>query len=1058
MFQRLVFTIMTAVSLTGLYVLYSVATRPLIVIPEMPKQAIEEVDSKETELPAENVRVAQSHVPLEKWAADSQHTLRIEQAFVYTDNWKLDDDNKKNIYFQPFAMVWLTPNQQTGKEESVSVVSDSAQLEFETPFDEKSRSVGRVVRGFLKGRVEIKGPNNLSVSGREFIFDESSLSISTWHPVNFRFQSHFGSANRMQMKLIAGVGAPSKDRPHVSGIESVQLFAQPNKKELVKLQVSFPQGDEFVPVNVRCSGELKYTFATNTAVLTKDVIAGTVKDKTFDTLQCEVMTMKFVPKPKVQTEDLASTNTNATGGSPKNEFQKIESDLELSWFQAEGHQDDRRPVWINSQTRGIRASMTSLIYQAETRQISMKSEGFLRDVEVTLKPSEQRRNWSILKAPKIDAQLGKDSLESLFCVGAGELLFGEDSTKKPKFQARWQRQLSLKPDPITNLDLVELEEKADFLQPDQKRGLAAESIKIWLTSMARTFDVSSSGTAATNQSKAPDPEPKRILASGDIALQSPEMVIERSNELIIHFDEPNPATQVISSRKMRDQLQATELKVARRSQSNPLKFSAVDSTSRKNLKSKTPQVGFANVPVEHDGSLGPSIEIPFESEPSPESLTKRKVPSQPFVVSADRIFARMSKVVGSQEPKPQEVRAEGSVEIKQSRGRGEKPLRMRGNRVLIEAQTDKDYAIQVLGTPALIQEKRMQLEGNDIHLEQNVNRAWIVGKGTLTLPIPENSRPKGMDAAPSGDLIVHWNESMDFNGEDAKFLGQVKARVGHAKMHCEQMLVQLSHRIAFQSEGNEAFSENPELKTILCRENVKFEHSSYFGAKLIDVYRGKVGEFVIEFRGEKGDVRAQGPGEIRVWQRKKKAGDEVATRDTIQANRPIATEVAEWNYTYLQFEGQLVGSFNGLQSGHPTRQSVTIDDRVEVIHGPVDDPLLVVDPDNLPSKGGTIRCNRLQIVNRPSSDKADVSDLELVGKGNAEVEGQVDKRQFTASADEISYDGSKSLYRLRAYGKQNARITGIDIGNQTGRTIEFNPDPKHRILRVDGATTGQFSP
>ena len=130
---------------------------------------------------------------------------------------------------------------------------------------------------------------------------------------------------------------------------------------------------------------------------------------------------------------------------------------------------------------------------------------------------------------------------------------------------------------------------------------------------------------------------------------------------------------------------------------------------------------------------------------------------------------------------------------------------------------------------------------------------------------------------------------------------------------------------------------------------------------------------------------------------------------------------------------------------------------MEVIHGPVNLPNERVNPDRLPSLGGTMRCDQLQVVNHPESESGAKKYLELVGRGNAEVEGQVNGQRFTASADEISYDGSKSLYMLRAHGRQNARLTGIALGNQSGRRIEFNPDPKLRILNVSGATEGQVS-
>ena len=95
------------------------------------------------------------------------------------------------------------------------------------------------------------------------------------------------------------------------------------------------------------------------------------------------------------------------------------------------------------------------------------------------------------------------------------------------------------------------------------------------------------------------------------------------------------------------------------------------------------------------------------------------------------------------------------------------------------------------------------------------------------------------------------------------------------------------------------------------------------------------------------------------------------------------------------------------------------------------------------------------MVNHPKSGLDEIGYLEMVGQGNSEVEGQVNGRRFTASADEIIYDGSKGMYVLRSLGRQNARLNGIGIGNMAGQRIVFNPERK--TLKVDRATDGQGS-
>jgi predicted Rdx family selenoprotein len=326
----------------------------------------------------------------------------------------------------------------------------------------------------------------------------------------------------------------------------------------------------------------------------------------------------------------------------------------------------------------------------------------------------------------------------------------------------------------------------------------------------------------------------------------------------------------------------------------------------------------------------------------------------------------------------------------------------------------------------------------------------VSGSGWMKFTIPNQAKLPGLDGAANRDLNVHWDESMNFNGLNAEFVGRVEAKLGLAIMHCEQMKVQLLERISFQSTTLES---NPALKIIYCRENVRFENSTYFEKKLIDKYRGRVGEF--EWNHSTGDVIAQGPGEVQLWRRQQKGSSGFAPKDTIQANRPIPVEIAEWDYTRIQFEGKLAGHVEGDLNGSSERQTATIDDRVEVIHGPVRLPNEKVDQDDLPSRAGTMRCDKLEFRNYPKTDRNPVEYRQLIGIGNAEVEGQVDGRRFTASADDISFDGSKGLYILLAHGKRNARLTEIGSSNIAGRRIEFNPQLKS--LRGDQMIEGQGS-
>ncbi|MEI8017578.1 MAG: hypothetical protein WCH39_05215, partial [Schlesneria sp.] len=611
MYQRLVFTVATAISLTVLYGLYSVAIRPVIVVPAKSDQSIEKDEYSEAQRPAENVRVAATYIPASEWAKKSKYMLRAEQAFVFTEHWRQEPGNDKRIRFEKFAVVWVS-NDKEGNEQAFSIVSHEALVEFASAFDEKTPNPGRVVRAVLVGDVEISGPDGLSVVGQNFIFDESELNLYTLNPVHFRFQSHRGSASRMTMKLIPAEGLPGRDRPHVYGVQSMSLIANPSlpKNSHVRLEIQMPQGNELMPVNVQCDGDLDYTVATNTAVLTDEVIVQTgAKDK-LDRLNCHKLTLQFVPKKRKEIDATVEVKSENQKNREK-EYQQIDSDLEFSWLEAEGRQGQQVKIVSNSQK--AKAYMDRLTYSAETGTLSMS---FIdpKNVVTVL------QNGSELKVPTIEAQLGQAAgsqitLDSLICLGAGELSYVDEKTGKLAFVATWEKQLSKTTDPETQLDLVELQEKAHFGQPELGTGLIAESIRIWLV----PFQISSPAPGDKSAKETPAPEPKRLLAQRGVALKSPQLQIRRTDELDIRFEDDSD-----------DETQAATGRQKSRSGFRPVSF----------VTHENHQAGFANIPVERNVRRNKSTERDSKNgklEPSQNSLNKS---DKPIIVSADTIGVR----------------------------------------------------------------------------------------------------------------------------------------------------------------------------------------------------------------------------------------------------------------------------------------------------------------------------------------------------------------------------------------------------------------------------------
>ena len=293
MLSRILFTIATAVSLTGLYAVYAVAIRPLVVIPDEPVAPQVAEEQTESHRPAENVRIAESYLTEQSWAAQSEYMLRAGQAFIFTNNWDREKTDQRLVNFEPFAMVWISKDQQ-GREQAVSLVSDSAQIRFASAFDDKHSNPGRVVGAVLDGEVQVKGSGGLEVKGKRFIFDESAPSLISTHPVGFRFGPHVGSGRSLHMSLIPAEGLPGRDRPHVFGIRNGRLSGgidpATKKFEDVRLDVEMRRQGKPVVVNIRKAWELEYDMASQTATFSKDVRVSTkTGPNEYDGLDCDLL-------------------------------------------------------------------------------------------------------------------------------------------------------------------------------------------------------------------------------------------------------------------------------------------------------------------------------------------------------------------------------------------------------------------------------------------------------------------------------------------------------------------------------------------------------------------------------------------------------------------------------------------------------------------------------------------------------------------------------------------------------------------------------------------------
>jgi hypothetical protein len=397
---------------------------------------------------------------------------------------------------------------------------------------------------------------------------------------------------------------------------------------------------------------------------------------------------------------------------------------------------------------------------------------------------------------------------------------------------------------------------------------------------------------------------------------------------------------------------------------------------------------------------------------TPQRSTEPQRSPEPLRLTANIIRAKVnlkndatnSAKANNLQAELSEVWTEGTVRIEQPQKGSEEPLLVTGERLhMRNASLNGQEVLHILGQPAEIVTRRFDLKGNEVFLDRLHNRAWIEGAGELGLLV-KNDFENGKLDTPAW-FTVWWKEKMLFDGQTATFLGHVKSALKDSRLNCEEMEVVLTERFPFQVASD--LSPQAEVQRVICKEGVEIDHTLYVDNTLSEIRRGHFATLTLD--QQTGRMNAVGPGEISMWRPGRGKRAALAPRAVAQANRPLESEVSNWEFTRINFFGKTVGNLRDRQT--------KFQDRVHILYGPVTNPLETIDPDHLPKDGGVMECDTLQILQRKetSSQKPFV---ELEAKGNAKLEG----RTFNARADEITFDESKELYTLRATGNRQATI------------------------------------
>lgn len=981
-------TLIVMLTLSGGYFVYLFGVRVVLraVPPEMPTERIAFPDELDPGIDSfdESSRIAARHLPDDAWATDATVQFRDgDTLFYYAQQWAQSDE-KRSVTFEPLALVWFQPDSEV----PLVIQAESAVITFERDVDLSSPDPGRIVAGELLGDVSIRGEDGLSLQGNHFIFSEESGSIFSDSPVQFAWQKHSGRSQQgIQIDLDMITGGPSNQLA-VSGVRQVHLFRN------VAMDFLFEQEDDVIPLSVRCAGRFMLRFLGKTENPASHSIA-TFEDKvvvtratelnTADVLTCDQLDLHLEEATQADKDAaLAETSSPSDSRLPGPDS----SSIQFRRMRARGY-----VITVTSQLNEFEAvvgnpgqqqqSMAVVDYNATNRRLT------LNDFDPKLAGQWKPRVRITQKTGEMDCQQvsithhADGRLDEIVCLGHGWLAYrrpgpaGQPDTDV--LLADWKRQLRHFTDETTKQNVIDLSGEAVVRMPEDHAGISADYIKIWTDPLEPSEDSSvmisgtSPGTSVSETAKK-TPNPRRILAQKSVMLVSPQMR-GQMEELQVWFEDADPASDTTGAKETL----------------TPVSFRSADAGD-------------------------PTSQLQ-------DTSTSKKL-QNPVKVSAELTRVRIVRHGNDVDPEVREVWTEGDVQITHDQDESGEPVTLTGDRLHILNNSADDQVVHLLGKPARIHDPRMKLTGEEIFLDRPRNLAWTHGSGELRLPTSRDF--DGKPLAEPAELTINWHEQMAFDGRVASFIGRVHASMFDSVMRCQQMEVTMLKPILF--EQGKQLPDRPEIATVTCQFDVEFNSHHIEDGTLQEVRRASFARFHLDH--QTGQVIADnGPGSVSLWRRGRGKRAGLAPLAAAGANRAMDAQGTEWEYSGIQFAREMSGSVKD--------RTTTFRGQIEVIYGPVDEPMVKIDLDKLPKDGGAMFCDWLEFVQQETSDGN--KHVELLAKENARLEG----RSFFAQADEISYDESKGLYMLRSSGDESIlwreKVAGGERTAVVAETFRFIP-------------------
>ena len=548
---RLPLTFAVLLTLSAAYFPYAWSVAALVHSeqPGVDPQSVAIPDAQTTRLPTDNARVAREMLGDQAWAPDAKIQLRDDNRLFYYSNKSEPSENKTSIRFEPFALVWIT------KDGPLTIVAESAQVQFQREIELTNPNPGRLVGARLDGVVTIKGPNNLLVVGRHFIFSEKSSKIWSDNPVQLAYDQHFGEAEGgIQLDLKISEVSQKGRQLAVEDLHAVHL----SRNVRMDLMLPGENGSPPSALRVSCDGSFRLDRKDDgqTSVATFDekvrVERPTATGKV-DSLEGQTLEVTFVNTAAATDRSSGtresserSLTTSTTGGTERSlttsttgaTARSLTTSATAPMLRPTLMVCRGSPVVFRSEQNDVHATMGYARYDVGQRTLALSGSEtnpsqLRRAAQLKVKPVRCRQGVSEMESQQVVLKHDEqNNVREVVCRGGGWLTYRDSQTKAEQVVVHWDEQLRKYPDATSPLDVIDLSGNASVKQPQQQASFSGNFIKLWI----EPLQAGKPAQAGKPGERMPMPQPRRMLAQGRVQMQSPQMQ-GTTEELQVWFED-----------------------------------------------------------------------------------------------------------------------------------------------------------------------------------------------------------------------------------------------------------------------------------------------------------------------------------------------------------------------------------------------------------------------------------------------------------------------------------------------------------------------------------------